>query len=192
MQRIFNMEKWQQVPDGQSVNFGHNEPRRIRIDVNAPVATGVYYADGNGVITFIARVIGRDVLEFFAGGEFALSVEGGPLWISTVDGEDISFEPSTMPTLTKLAERRPRNPEFELMQYHANRNIELRMERMRRELDEEWNRRIAPSPAPAEKPAPASSGKGGSGKPPSEPVPDGDTGEPDGADGGSGTGDAKK
>lgn len=182
MQRLHNLDKWQEVLDGHAVNFGSLEARRVRLDVNAPGPVCLYHANGNGEMTFLGRVVGRDVLEFFAEGEFSVTVDGGSCWLFTVDGEDISFEPSLAPTLTKIADRRPRNPEFELMQYHANRNLELRLAQMRRELDAEWSRRIAPAAAGAVEPQPASGGDGGS----SEPVPadgnHGGAGEAVGAD----------
>lgn len=192
MQRLFNLDKWQEVGDGLAVNFAKAEPRRVRLDVNAPDAVRVFHSDGNGVVTFLARVLGRDVLEFAVDGEFAITVDGGSLWLFTVDGEDVSFEPSSSPILTKIAERRPRNLEFEMMQYEANRNMEMRMERMRRELDAEWSRRITANPAAAVKPS--AKGNGPVDKPEPEPAVKAAGGD-DGVkalDAGSGSGDTKK
>lgn len=187
MQRIYNVDKWQHCPDGRAVNFANTEPRRVRLDVNAPDAVKLFYSDGNGELMFLGRVVGRDVIEFHAAGEFSITADGSDFWFYTIDGEEFFFDIPDAVILTKIADRRPRNPEFELMQYHANRNMELRMEQMRRELDSEWRRRIE-APPPAAKELAAQSGDKGAGKQPApEPVPDGDAGKSDSADDGSGT-----
>lgn len=188
MQRLYNVDKWQRCPDGQAVNFSRTDARRVRLDVNAPDPVKLFYSDGEGELMFLGRVVGRDVLEFQCHGEFAVTADGSDFWFFTVDGEDFSFAVPDAVILTKIAERRPRNPEFELMQYHANRNIELRMEHMRRELDESWARRLAAAPASAAELA-AKGGSRGSGAQPAAAAPgDGGAGDADGVDDGSGTG----
>lgn len=188
MQRIFNVDKWQRVENGRAVNFGKSDPRRLRIDVNAPDPVKLFYSDGNGETMFLARVCGRDVIEFNALGAFSITVDGGDLWLATVDGEDYSFDIPDAVILTKIAERRPRNLEFEMMQYQANANIERRLQQMRRELDAEWARRQAVAPAAAEELAATSGSKSGGKKP--APADEAAAGVADGgpADGGSGAG----
>lgn len=188
MQRLYNVDKWQRCPDGQAVNFSRTDARRVRLDVNAPDPVKLFYSDGDGEVVFLGRVVGRDVIEFQCQGEFAVTAEGSDFWFFTVDGEDYSFELPDAVILTKIAERRPRNPEFELMQYHANRNIELRMEQMRRELDSSWARRLAAAPPAAEELAAKSGGKSRGGEPAPAVEADADVGDADGADAGSGAG----
>lgn len=192
MQRVHNVDKWQEVPEGNTVNFGKKEPRRVRLDLNAPNPVTLFHSTGDGEVTFVGRVVGRDVIELFTNGEFALTAEGGPIWLFTIDGEDVSFEESTAPILTKIAERRPRNPEFELMQYHANRNMELRMEQMRQELDRAWDKRISALSAPAVKPAPKSGGKPAKQEPAPTDEVDGKSDDAGASDDVSGSGAAKK
>lgn len=192
MQRIHNVDKWQRVEDQRAVNFGKEQPRRVRLDVNAPDAVKLFYSDGNGETMFLARVVGRDVLEFTTTGAFSLTVDGGDLWFFSVDGEDYSFEIPDAVILTRIAERRPRNPEFELMQYHANRNIELRLQQMRLELDAEWRRREQAAPAAAAELAASSGSKSSGSKPASEDAAADGAADAGAADAGSGTGGGAK
>lgn len=159
MQRIFNVDKWHLIAAGQAVNFENTEARRVRIHVNAPDPVKLYYADNNGDVTFLARVVGRDVVEFGAyEGGFAITAEGGDCWIDTVDGENFSFVIPDAVILTRIAERRVRNPEIELMNYLMNQNIERRLNAQRDELVELWNRQQAATAVPAAQPAPSGDG----------------------------------
>lgn len=168
MQRMFNIDKWQLLNDGKSVNFGNTEQRRVKIDFNAPHPVAIYYADEDGNITFLAAVHGRDTVEFATPGAFSLTADGGEVWFDTVDGEDYSFAIPDAVVLTKIVNRRPRNPELERMQFLMNQNIEMRMEAQRRELEQLFSARSAAAPAPAKQPAGAPAG--GADKPESEPA----------------------
>lgn len=154
MQRLSNIDKWFAVEDGKSISFENAQPRRMRLDVNAPVPVCLYYASSDGEVYFLARVEGRDCVEYGAIGEHSVTVEGGPVWMSTIDGEDFSFSIPDAVILTKLVERRPRNPELELMQHMMNRNIDARLAAQRNELEELWARRERAALAAAPKPAP--------------------------------------
>lgn len=147
MQRLFNVEKWQHVGDGSAISFANPEPRRVRIDVNAPLEARIYYAGTDGEVTFLANVFGRDVLEFRAYGEFSLTIEGSDVWFYTVDGEDYAFSIPDAVILTKLAERKPVNKELEMMKHLMNRNIERRLEQQRDELERLWDQRTAAAAA---------------------------------------------
>lgn len=165
MQRIFNVDKWSLLEDGKSVSFGKVEPRRVRLHVNAPDPAKLFYSDPDGTVTFLARVLGRDVVEFGAYGEFSLTAEGGDIWFDTVDGEDISFAIPDAVIITKITERRARNPELEMMQYMMNQNIQRRLDAQRDELVELWARQQAAAAAVATQSAPAGSGASSSAEP---------------------------
>lgn len=160
MQRIFNVDKWSLLEDGKSVSFGKVEPRRVRLHVNAPDPAKLFYSDPDGTVTFLARVLGRDVVEFGAYGEFSLTAEGGDIWFDTVDGEDISFSIPDAVIITKITERRARNPELEMMQYMMNRNIQRRLDAQRDELVQLWARQQAVAAAAAAKPEAEGGGAG--------------------------------
>lgn len=163
MQRLFNVDKWFLVADGKAVSFGNTEPRRVRLDVNSPSPAQLFYSDGDGNITFLANVHGRDVIEFASYGAFDITCTGSDCWMYTIDGEDLSFSIPDAVKLTKIFERRARNPELELMQHMMNRNIEMRMEAQRVELEQLWNRREEAARAAAALPeAPAANAAAGS------------------------------
>lgn len=159
MQRLHNLDKWKCLTEGVALNFASAQPRRVRLDVNAPGEVRVSHIDGNGEYTFLALVKGRDVIEFMAQGEFSVIAEGGDLWLHTIDGENMTFSIPDAVILTNIVERRPRNHEQELMNYLMNQNIERRYAQMREDLDREWARREAASKPAAEKPAAAGDGK---------------------------------
>lgn len=158
MQRLHNVDKWFEVAAGKAVNFASAEPRKVRLDVNSEGVSNLFYADGNGVVTFLAAVQGRDVIEFSSTGEFSIQVEGDDCWMYSIDGEVISFVIEDAVKLTKLIERRPRDPALELMQYQMRRNMDERMQQIRDEMERSFDRRLAAAIAPTQKPKAAGDG----------------------------------
>jgi len=159
MQRLHNIDKWEFAEPHQAVNFEAADPRKVRIDVNAPGKVAITYVDTKGLEVFLGIVEGRDVLEFTTTGEFAL-IPDGPLWFYTIDGVKATFSIPDAITLTRIAERRARNLEFEMMQYKMNQNLERRLAEQRDQLVELLGRSEAVVPASAPKPAAASSDSG--------------------------------
>lgn len=198
MLKIPSLNHWQLLPDGESVNFEHSvESRRVRLDVNAAGTAQVYHTDGNGELTFLGLVTGRDVIEFatIADTSFAIRTVGADLWFYSVDGADFSFDRAESRSFTQLVERRQRNPEIEYMQYMMQANMNRMMEKQRDELERLFDRRSAAFAAAADKSAAASDGGAGDGaaKPESDKSASGDVGN-NPADAGSGAsgGAAKK
>lgn len=166
MQRIQNMASWQKVEDGKALNMLGGAMRRVRLDVNAPEAVRLWFVNGNGEMTFLARVVGRDVLEFVGSSEdFAIIVEGGECWFQSIDGEILAFSIPDAVTMTRLIDRRPRNHEMELMMFLQNQNLERRLAAQRDELAALWDRREAVARAAAEKPVASSTDKPDTAKP---------------------------
>ena len=166
MQRLHNIEKWFQVAAGKAVNFGGStEPRFVRLDVNSEGPARLFYADGDGDMRFLASVDGRDVVEFRSTGEFSITVDGSDVWMYTIDGEDISFKIPDAVKLTKLIERRPRDPALELMQYQMKRNMDARMQQIQDEMERKLARHISAIGATATEQAPAGAGDGVGGEP---------------------------
>lgn len=161
MQRLHNIDKWEFAEANKAVNFETAVPRKVRLDVNAPGEVGITYVDSNGLEVFLGLVRGRDVLEFTTTGEFAL-IPDGNIWFYTIDGVKATFSIPDAVTLTRIAERRARNLEFEMMQYEMNRNLERRLAEQRDQL-EQLLARSAPVGAPAPVQSSAAGGAGGSG-----------------------------
>lgn len=156
MQKLTDIQKWQRVEAGKALAFENPEPRRVRLDVNAPGWARLSYADGNGLITFLALVRGRDVIEFKAYGEFSLVVEDNDCWVYTIDGEEIFHSAPDSESFTKLVERRPRNHEVELMNYLMRENMNRIVQEQTLELEKLWDKRERAAEARAAKLAAAS------------------------------------
>lgn len=134
MQRSFNLESWNTLEEGKALKFEGNRPRRVNLAVNAPGETLLYVDYGTGP-TFLARVIGRDDLEFAVPGAFTLFADETSCRVFSVDGDNPAVVVPEAVTFTKIAERRPRNPELEQMQYLMMQNMEKRLAQQRVELD---------------------------------------------------------
>lgn len=154
MQRMYNLDKWSRLEENHVANFESTLPRRVRLDVNAPFPVRLYVHDTEGVSTFLALVHGRDVLEFAVSGEFGVGVEGGDVWLHTIDGEDFSFAIPDAVTFTKLVERRTRNPEVEMMRYQMERNMNAIIENQAVQLERLLDQRERASAARAAQSAP--------------------------------------
>lgn len=150
MQRIYNLEKWTRVGNGQALTFQGERPRTVRLEFNAPEPTLVYVSDdaaADGECVFLARVVGRDVVEFSPSGPFTLHAdvpgrdgEAGEVYVLTADGDDVSITLEAPVSFTKLVERRRRSPELERMVQLMNRNMEERIAQATRELERRYSR----------------------------------------------------
>lgn len=185
MQKIRNISDWIRVEDGKAINFERTNGRLVRLQVNAPQPVCLDYADANGETTFLARVVGRDVVEFTCSGEFAIIVTGGDLWLHTVDGEQIHFEIPEAVTFTKLVERRQRNPELELMERRMHENFRRLLLAQQQQMAVVVDQRVAAATAAASQPGATGNGAGGGGEPQSNGSADAGSGAAP-ADGGSG------
>lgn len=139
MQKINNLSRWVVLDEGQRVDFPNPKPRVVRLDVNAPSAACLYiFTDPNGEESadplFLARVEGRDLVEFHSEGAFGLTVEGGSVNLYTVDGDDPSFRLVEPQAFVKVIERRRRNPEVEFIMHKMQQNLDRRMEQQAHEF----------------------------------------------------------
>lgn len=89
-------------------------------------------------VTFLALVRGRDLLEFAVDGAFGLTPEGGGASIYTADSQDIATYVTAPVILTKIANRRQRNPHLEMIEYQ----MRLNQQRFLAQLEAESARRI--------------------------------------------------
>lgn len=145
MQRMYNLDKWTRLDEGEALSFDNPRPRNVRLEVNAPQETALYVADGSGEVHFLALVKGRDTLEFGSSGAFQLTVEGSGLMVYTADGADISHEELGAVSFTKVVERRRRNPELEQLAYMMQQNMERRLAQSEREIEFRLSRGGSPS-----------------------------------------------
>lgn len=91
--------------------------------------------DPDRAVTFLGLAKGRDRFEFGVEGPFELCCEGGSPMIYTVDSTDQSTHVTAPVIFTRIANRRARNPQLELMQYQMRRNSELLYAQLQIESD---------------------------------------------------------
>lgn len=131
MLRMFNLNKWSRLEEGEGMQFHNPRPRQVRLDVNSPDRAVLYvlqkHPERDTSVDFLCKVDGREVVEFTSSGAFELTCEGGPVMVYTVDGEDISFGNLAPVIFTKIAERRKRSPELEYIAAMMSRNMERRL-----------------------------------------------------------------
>lgn len=186
MQRMFNLSKWQVLRKGEALQFVNPRPRNVRIEVNAPTASRLYIVTEDGDLQFLARVEGRDTIEFGTDGAFDLTTEDDEVAVYTADGDDISMRVIAPVIFTKIANRRPRNPELEAIAARMAENMERRLAHTAAEFERKLaegrsvGTPVAPAPAVPE-PAASEPESDGDGKPSDSQTPAASGGsEPDG------------
>lgn len=143
MQRMFNLNKWTKIAEGETVEFPSTRSRRVRVEVNSPSVSRIWTVDDDGNLMFLARVNGRDTLDFYAIGQLRFHIEGGEVWIYTSDGEDISAVIPDAQSFTRVMERRQRNPQLEYIAAQMEANMNRRMEQQADEIKSLYARREA-------------------------------------------------
>ncbi|GHA11863.1 hypothetical protein GCM10007989_02760 [Devosia pacifica] len=134
VKKIGNLRKWRQLQPGEGLTLQGKPYRRIKLELNATSATAVYALytakDGEEVGTFLANVEGAETIEFAAYGDVDLTFLGeGEVYYATDDGDKRSFNNPHAVNFTKIATRRSRNPELEMMMFKMEQNMQARMDR---------------------------------------------------------------
>ena len=193
-QRLGNLDKWIPIEgDRQRGLFFPGDARKVTLDVvtGEPVRLYVEYevppdeaGQGGGTREQLLTVVnGRDSVEFTVGGDFTLFASGGDALVYTIDGQEVHNVDIAPVIFTRIASRKVRNPNLEMMEYQMKLNLQRRMEQLELEaaarLKDTVNR-YAAQRSPRTPPAavgqqPASEDAGGEGT------------EPRAADAGSGT-----
>lgn len=146
-QRIHNLSKWVRLGEGKGLSFAKAKRRTVVLDVNCPSQVAFYVLhdgvvegmeDGEGPL-FLGVAEGRDTFEFGVDGGFTLLAEGGEAYVYTADGQQIETRIVSPVVFTRIANRRQRNPQLELMQYRMRLNQDARM----KALEAEAERRVA-------------------------------------------------
>lgn len=121
------------------------------------------------VVWFLGRAVGLDKFEFAVDGPFELVPVGGPAYVFTVDGQDISTKIVAPVIFTRIANRRARNPHLEMIEYQAKLNLQRMQAQMEAEIDrrmKDVEKRYAPqrvTVTPPERVGKAAAGKGADG-----------------------------
>lgn len=143
-QFFYNLSKWRKLVEGEVLHYSNPMPRTVRLEVNSPERTRLMVSEPRtGEFDFLAVVDGRDCIEFSADGPFDLTIDEGELFLYTIDSTDWSVEAAGFESFTKIVERRTRNPELEYMMEMTYRNMEKRFAQQQRELEQQFERRLA-------------------------------------------------
>lgn len=135
MQNIYNVDKWFHLKQGARADFPSVKPRRIRLEVNSPDVTQLFLINDDGEPLFLARVVGRDLIEFHSTGKISLMSDGADCFIYSSDGASIAHVVDAPVSFTKIVERRQRNPELEQMMFQMNYNLNRRLELQREDFE---------------------------------------------------------
>lgn len=134
--RLHNVTKWKCLKPGEMLSLRGSQPRRVRVEVNCVAPTRFDIVAPNGVPVFLAVVQGLETLEFSAGADTNLvPTSEDEVWFFTNDG-DHTASPTRSASFTKLATRRERNPQLELMMFKQEQNMRRREARMAAEIAE--------------------------------------------------------
>lgn len=141
MQRIFNVDKWVVIEPGQVLEYPSERPRQVRVEVNSSDVGNLYLINAEGEAFHLARICGRDTVEFISPGKFSLSVADNPISVYTVDGTSGHVTVEAPQSFTTIVERRRRSPEIEAMMRMMQNNVERRLAQQAEELAEQYGRR---------------------------------------------------
>lgn len=126
--KLHNTDKWSGLAPGKLLSFDGSAPRVIRVDFNCPEPTRLDLVDLRGKVTFLAVVHGRETVEFTAVGDVDLvATADDEIWYFTDYGDGGGAYESYEASFTKLANRRVRNPDLELMMFKAEQRINARL-----------------------------------------------------------------
>lgn len=133
--KVRDITKWAKLPAGFAINCVGEGLRRVKLEVNCETATRFDVVQGEEM-TFLAAVDGLKTIEFVVDGpcEVAADTEG-EVWFFTQDGEVTAIDDPEATTFTKIAGRRSRNPELELMMFKAEQRMNARLESQRAEFE---------------------------------------------------------
>lgn len=152
--RLHNLTKWAVLAPGDVLALAPGEARRMRFEFNSVAAARVDLRIADAMV-FLAVVNGHDWVEFTVPAsdvESALVVTSDDdVFYFTDVGDSVTVE-SYKPTMTKIAKRRARNRDLEMMQYLQEQKINARMARMEAEMRARYGAPLEVEPEAEAKP----------------------------------------
>lgn len=138
--RLFNTSKWTKLPAGDVLELPGDDIRNVVVQVNTEAPTRVDVFFGAQEQVFLGVVMGLETIEFTAERDCYLSFSSdGEVWYFTNSSEaNRSSEVGDglqAVSFTKIATRRTRNPELELMMFKQQQNAARNEAKQRAELD---------------------------------------------------------
>jgi len=152
---IGDLDRWVNLTPSSTLKLVGDDPRKIRLDVNAQEKARLFLTDAAGEIRFLCTVTGRDRVEFSIGGDIGISTPDDGVFISTPELDETHFEYEGEEIYTRIAQRAARNYDLELLMAKQAENFERRMYQMagdieRRAIERYEVERVLSSPSPAQ------------------------------------------
>lgn len=147
--RLHNMGRWAVLKPGDVLQLNGLPRRKVRVEFNTEAPTRIDLVEPGNVVTFLAVVSGHEVVQFTAGAECHLVASSdGEVWYFTNDGDQIGTQFQNV-SFTKIATRRARNPQMEMMMFKMQQNIDRRLAALAAE-QEAWRAARAADPETGE------------------------------------------
>lgn len=126
--KLDSLSRWAALPQGDVLTLaGTVAERRIRLQVNSPGAARLFVVNADGEEVFLAAPVGRETVEFSAGGDVRITTADDDVFVYTAELEPTSAVIPDPVVFTKIAQRRARNPEMEQMMFLMNQNMDRRL-----------------------------------------------------------------
>lgn len=139
MIKLDSLSRWLRLPAGDVLTLKGDAQRRIRLQVNSPKRISLWIVNDHGEPTFLASPVGRDVVEFAAGGDVRLTTDDDDVYVYTAESEPTFTIFEDAEIFTKIAERRARNPDLEYLMQQQQINMDRRMSVLAGELNNRVN-----------------------------------------------------
>lgn len=146
--RLHNLTKWQRLAVGEHLMLRGSGPRPVRIELNTSGPAAVHVVQDDGRPVFVATVVGLEVLEFSVEANEAFVLVSDPLfdenapdpvpelqvWYFTNLLEAVPDAELSPVSFTKLANRKVRNRDLEMMVFRSERNQMKRLQIMQAQM----------------------------------------------------------
>lgn len=135
--KLHDLERWTALPRGRAIDLPAKTNRRVRLHINVPLAVNLTAVLATGEVRFLAALErGVNVVEFTTRGGVVVHIDGDvECFFHVAEGEATTIKVKDPKIFTRIAQRRPRNPELEAMMYVAQQNMEKRFAAMARDHD---------------------------------------------------------
>ena len=147
--KLNSLSRWFDLEPGNAIMFdkssNEEDERRIRLNLNLADRTVFYVENSDGPRFLAVAGPGLETLEFAVAGAVGVFAEegAGHVQYQTAELEPTHSEIVDGAIFTKIATRRPRNPELEEMMYRAELNMQRRFAQQAAEMEAAFERRRA-------------------------------------------------
>ncbi|WP_313474821.1 hypothetical protein [Agrobacterium pusense] len=145
--KLNSLSRWKSLDSTKAISFKGNPDaeRCLRIQFNLENVTTFYIGKDQIDCELLCTIgPGLETVEFYAQGDFYVFAEkeSGMVKYQSADLEPTSFEVVDPVIFTKIANRRQRNPELELIAYRLEQNANRRMADLAHEIEARYERQL--------------------------------------------------